>query len=96
MPRCLAAAFVVLLAAGSPARAEYDCNPYCDFVHYYGPLDFSYVYRRSPVGFTNAGPGLFLYPHCAPNGTCSPYLISSYPRRPIGRVIVRTRSAPRR
>jgi len=96
MPRCLAAAVVFLLVVGSSARAEYDCNPYCDFVHYYGLLDFSYVRSPGPVAFSYAGPGFFLYPRCGPSGTCSPYLISSYPRRPIGRVIVRSRSAPRR
>jgi hypothetical protein len=96
MRTCLAAAFVALLMTASAAWAEQNCNPYCDFVHYYGPFDFSYVRSPGPVAFTYAGPGLFLYPRCGPSGTCSPYLISSYPRRPIGRVIVRSRSAPRR
>lgn len=84
MSRLLAA--VALLVLGSmPARAEYDCHPYCDFVHYYGPQDFSYI-----------RPGLYLYPRCGPRGSCSPHLIAAHPRRPIGRVIVRSRSAPRR
>ena len=86
MPRCLAAALLGLLVLGSTsARAENDCTPYCDFLHYYGPQDFTYI-----------RPGLFLYPRCGPSGNCSPYLISTYPRRPVGRIIVRSRSAPRR
>ncbi len=86
MPKSAVAALVILLSfASSPARAAMDCNPYCDFVHYYGPHDFSYI-----------RPGLFLYPRCGPSGECSPLLISAYPRRPIGRIIVRSRAAPRR
>ena len=86
MPRCFAAAlFGLLLLGPAPARAENDCYPYCDFTHDYGLQDFSYV-----------RPGLFLYPRCGPSGECSPLLISAYPRRPIGRIIVRSRAAPRR
>jgi hypothetical protein len=71
-----AAATWVLLAA-SPAAAEVGCFPYCDFTHYYGPQDFTYV-----------RPGLFAWPECRLNGDCSPYLVAST-RRYIGRVTVR-------
>ena len=71
-------AAALALFAGGPAAAEVGCAPYCDFTHYYGPHDFTYV-----------RPGLFAYPYCGPSGDCSPYLVSSS-RRYIGRVTVRT------
>jgi hypothetical protein len=74
----------LLLAGAGPAAAEVDCTPYCDFIHYYGPHDFTYV-----------RPGLFLYPYCGPSGDCSPYLISSS-RRYLGRVTVRRVARPAR
>ena len=83
MPKVIAAvsaALYLLLAAG-PAAAEIDCSPYCDFTHYYGPHDFTYV-----------RPGLYLYPRCGPSGNCSPYLVSS--RRYYGRITVRTIARP--
>ena len=87
MPRFAAAAVGGFLLFGSgPAWAEIDCAPYCDFNHYYGPHDFTYV-----------RPGLFLYPRCGPSGDCSPYLVSSS-RRYYGRITVRTvtrRARPR-
>jgi len=72
-----AAAAAWALLAASPAAAEVGCVPYCDFTHYYGPHDFTYV-----------RPGLFAYPYCGPSGDCSPYLVSST-RRYLGRVTVR-------
>ena len=72
----IAAATVALLAA-APAAAEVGCDPYCDFMHYYGPHDFTYV-----------RPGLYAYPYCGPSGYCSPHLVSSS-RRYLGRVTVR-------
>ena len=83
MWRVIAAAIVSLplLAPGS-AAAEVDCAPYCDFTHYYGPQDFTYV-----------RPGLFLHPRCGPSGYCSPYLLSSW-QRFRGRVTVRSVARP--
>jgi hypothetical protein len=72
----IAAALITLLAA-SPAAAEVGCAPYCDFTHYYGPQDFTYV-----------RPGLYAYPYCGPSGECSPHLVSTS-RRYLGRVTVR-------
>ena len=80
MPKAIAAAILVLLAA-APAAAEVGCAPYCDFTHYYGPQDFTWV-----------RPGLYLYPACGPSGYCSPYLVSS--RRYVGRVTVRSLGRP--
>jgi hypothetical protein len=82
MPGFVAAVCGVLLGGSAPASAEIDCTPYCDFVHYYGPLDFTYV-----------RPGLFAYPRCGPSGDCSPYLVSSS-RRYVGRITVRRIARP--
>ena len=71
--------FGLLLTVPDPAVAKIDCYPYCDFTHYYGPLDFTYV-----------KPGLFCYPRCGPRGDCSPYLACTYSRLPSGQVTVRT------
>lgn len=90
MPRFIpgffaAATSALLLFGAGPARAEVDCAPYCDFTHYYGPHDFTYV-----------RPGLFLYPSCGPSGHCSPYLISStHPYRGNVTVRVTRRLRPR-
>jgi hypothetical protein len=51
------------LAGTGVAFAERECFPHCDYTHYYGPFDFTY-----------ARPGLFGYPHCGPQGDCSPHL----------------------
>jgi hypothetical protein len=64
------------------ASAEVDCAPYCDFIHDYGPQDFTYV-----------RPGLYLYPRCGPSGYCSPYLLSST-QRFRGRVTIRSFARP--
>ena len=82
MSRLTAAAIVLLLwlAPGS-ASAQSDCYPYCDFTHYYGPQDFTWV-----------RPGLWAYPACGPSGYCSPHLVSS--RRFVGRVTVRSLGRP--
>ena len=78
-----AAVSVLLLLAAGPAAAEIGCAPYCDFIHYYGPHDFTYV-----------RPGLYLYPRCGPSGYCSPYLVSS--TRRYGRITVRSIARPLR
>jgi hypothetical protein len=87
MPRLLAAVVFGLVLAGSgAARAEIGCAPNCDFVHYYGPHDFTYV-----------RPGLYLYPRCGAGGNCSPYLIASarpYYGRITVRRVTRLRSRP--
>ena len=79
MPRFSAAGVLCLLFfAASPAAAEIDCSPHCDYNHYYGPYDFTYI-----------RPGLFGFPVCDRRGNCSPYLVYTYPRRKI--ITVRTR-----
>jgi hypothetical protein len=86
MPTLIAAAIAafLLLFAPRPASAEVGCAPYCDFTHYYGPQDFTYV-----------RPGLFVYPRCGPSGECSPYLVSSW-QRLRGRITVRSLARPLR
>jgi len=73
----LAAAPAACLLGCGPASAQ-DCSPHCDYWHYYGPYDFSYI-----------SPGLIGYPRCDRQGNCSPYLTYVYPGRRQGRVIVR-------
>jgi len=80
MPKIVTAAICMLVAcaAAAPAAAQVSCAPNCDFFHYYGPYDFTYI-----------RPGLYAYPRCGPDGNCSPYLAYSLP--PFrGRVTVRT------
>ncbi len=88
MPKLVAAAVCMLiglaLEPAEPAMAEVGCAPYCDFTHYYGPYDFTWV-----------RPGLYAYPRCAPDGSCSPYLVSSW-QRFRGRVTVRRLPRPLR
>ena len=85
MPRIIAAAVCVIAAVAiEPAAAEVGCAPYCDFTHYYGPQDFNWV-----------RPGLYAYPACGPDGSCSPYLVSSR-QRYRGRVTVRSLARPAR
>jgi hypothetical protein len=96
MPRLIAAALALLLwFAPSPASAQSDCVPYCDFTHYYGPLDFTWVQPGGygPQQSIYVRPGLFLYPRCGPSGYCSPYVLSSW-QRFRGRVTVRPVSRP--
>jgi hypothetical protein len=66
---------VVSLAARSASAAE--CYPHCDYTHYYGPADLTYVQ-----------PGLFGYPRCGPRGHCSPNLAYAYSDPRLGRYAV--------
>jgi hypothetical protein len=83
MPKLVAAIlFGAVVLAASPAVAEIDCSPSCDYNHYYGPSDFTYV-----------RPGLYGWPRCDAAGNCSPYLVYTYPRFSVS---VRTRPAAAR
>src|SRR5262249_7500417 len=62
---------------GTGAVAAAECLPYCDYNHYYGPFDFTYVQ-----------PGLFGYPLCGPRGNCSPQLVYSTTGFRRGRITV--------
>jgi hypothetical protein len=77
-------ALAALLAATATAAAA-ECYPNCDYNHYYGPYDFTYV-----------RPGLYGHPICGPRGECSPYLVYSYSVPPRGRIEIRFRRRPRR
>src|SRR5215813_6644695 len=84
MLKLITAAIVAVLAfAPGPACAEVDCAPNCDFVHYYGPYDYTWV-----------RPGLFLHARCGPSGFCSPHLIRSSRYR--GSVTIRSFGRPLR
>lgn len=75
-----AVAAMVLLGASEPARAQSrpSCYPYCDFTHYYGPYDYTYL-----------RPGTYCYPLCRPDGVCRPNPLCIV-QAPRGRVIVRS------
>ncbi len=76
---CVAAilSFVVL---GSGIAWATECSPHCDYVHDYGPYDFSYV-----------RPGLAGYPVCDWRGNCAPHIVyyQAGRRRPGVRIIIR-------
>ena len=82
--KCVA---IAIVSAGAlltvPAAAE-ECSPHCDYWHYYGPYDFSYIY-----------PGLVGYPRCNREGDCSPYLTYVYSDRRYPHVTVRPVRGPR-
>jgi hypothetical protein len=65
------------LTTAPPARAA-DCYPHCDYNHYYGPSDFTYV-----------RPGLFAYPRCNARGECSPALLYSSTGLRRGNITIR-------
>jgi hypothetical protein len=71
-------AVAAVLCIGTRAISAAECFPYCDYTHYYGPFDFTYVQ-----------PGLFGYPLCGPRGNCSPHLAYSTSGIRRGRITVR-------
>ena len=98
MPRLVAAAIALFLwLAPGPVSAEVGCAPTCDFNHYYGPQDFTWVQPGGygPQQFIYLRPGLFRHPYCGPSGYCSPYLLSSS-QRFRGRVTVHSLARPSR
>jgi hypothetical protein len=80
MLKQLAPAVLGLILLQSASAWAYDCSPHCDYVHDYGPYDFTYV-----------RPGLFGYPVCDRRGDCAPHLVYQYGRTPWGDVTIRIR-----
>ena len=78
MPNHFVLAFLAFLCVGTHAASAAECFPYCDYTHYYGPFDFTYVQ-----------PGLFGYPLCGPRGNCSALLDYSTSGVRRGRITVR-------
>jgi hypothetical protein len=69
MLRISATAFGLLLLSASHAVVADDyCSPHCDYWHYYGPYDYSYIQ-----------PGLLGYPVCDRRGYCAPHLVYTHP-----------------
>jgi hypothetical protein len=64
MLKVLPPAILFVLVWASGVALAYDCAPHCDYVHDYGPYDFSWV-----------APGLVGSPLCDRQGSCSPYLV---------------------
>jgi hypothetical protein len=82
LPHHFALVFLASLSLGTwfetrPVSAA-ECFPRCDYTHYYGPYDFTYV-----------RPGLFAYPRCDLRGNCSPQLVYSTSGFRRGNVTVR-------
>jgi hypothetical protein len=71
MLKTLAPAVLSFVLLQSATASAFDCSPHCDYVHDYGPIDFTYV-----------RPGLFGYPVCDQYGNCSPHLVYRYGRIP--------------
>jgi hypothetical protein len=84
MLRVLAAANLSLFLLGSGAALADDCSPHCDYWHYYGPYDFSYI-----------RPGLVGYPICDQRGNCSPHLVYTYSGRQHGQFTITVRPIPK-
>jgi hypothetical protein len=81
--RLFAALCLSFGSAGGALAAE--CYPHCDYVHNYGPYDFTYV-----------RPGLYGYPLCNVRGECVPNLVySTSGRARRGNIEVRFISRPR-
>jgi len=80
MLKAFAAANLSLFLLGSGTVFAADCSPHCDYWHYYGPYDFSYIQ-----------PGLIGYPICDQRGNCSPHLIYIYSGHQRGRVTITVR-----
>jgi hypothetical protein len=78
MPKHFVAAILAFLCVGTCTVSAAECFPHCDYAHYYGPFDFTYVQ-----------PGLFGYPLCGPRGNCSPQLAYSTSGVRRGRITVR-------
>lgn len=74
------AGLLLAFAGASPAAAQSrpNCQPYCDYTHYYGPYDFNYVRG-----------GIYCYPRCRPDGTCLPNP-ACVDQRATGRITVRS------
>ncbi len=72
------AAFWLGTWSGTRAVSAAECFPHCDYSHYYGPFDFTYVQ-----------PGLFGYSLCGPRGNCSALLAYSTSGVRRGRITVR-------
>jgi hypothetical protein len=66
--------------AGFPGaqNAAAQCYPRCDYNHYYGPSNFTYLQ-----------PGLYGYPVCDPRGICSPSMVYAYSVPRFGNIEVR-------
>ena len=78
MPSHFALAILAFLCVGTRAVSAAECFPHCDYTHYYGPFDFTYV-----------APGLYGYPLCGSRGNCSAHLVYYTSGFRRGRITVR-------
>jgi len=82
MPKRCAAIMIALLMSllGSASALAAECYPHCDYVHDYGPYDFTYIRD-----------GLYAYPVCNWRGNCSPHYAYLYSPWWRGQIIIRPR-----
>lgn len=78
MTRFFVVALLAFFCVGTRTVSAAECYPHCDYTHYYGPFDFTYVQ-----------PGLYGYPRCGPRGDCSPHLVYSTSGIRRGQITVR-------
>jgi hypothetical protein len=78
MLRWIAAGALWSVICGVAPASAADCSTHCDYWHYYGPYDFSYI-----------SPGLVGYPICDRQGNCSPHLIYVHPNQLRRRITIR-------
>lgn len=76
------AVLCILSCAPAIASAQ-DCAPHCDYVHDYGPYDYSWV-----------SPGLVGYPICDRAGNCLPHLVYRKFGHPGPGITIRVRPTP--
>jgi hypothetical protein len=85
MAKILARAVVGVSMLASGAALAADCANHCDYNHYYGPADYTYIY-----------PGLYGYPVCDWRGNCAPHQVYVISPRTRGRIFIRpARRVPR-
>ena len=78
MAKILATAIILGAALTTGAAPAENCGNTCDYNHYYGPADYTYIQ-----------PGLYGYPVCDRLGNCAPHQVYVYSGRPRGRIIIR-------
>jgi hypothetical protein len=77
-PAAVLLSCVPLLCTETRPASAAECYPHCDYNHYYGPLDFTYI-----------RPGLYGYQVCEARGECLPNPVYSTTRVSRGRVTIR-------
>lgn len=80
----LAGLFVLAASSCLEQVSAAECYPHCDYNHYLGPSDFTYI-----------SPGLYGYLVCSPGMLCSPRMVYRHSGVPTGRIEIRFPRRPR-